>query len=659
MRFARGSSKPFLILAGLGLTLVMCGVHLRPPLFLEQLEHKYFDALAKSFHRMSPSGRVAIVDLDEASLRSFGQWPWPRYRIASLLKKIGELGAASVGLDIIFAEPDRSSLMVLQAELLRDLKTGIDPAGMPVEALDNDRTLAGELSKGPNVLAYQFRFGEAENPAGECRLHPISVAFLSRAGVDPKPEMPSASGVVCNIPVLTRAAPSSGFLNVAPDPDGTLRRVPLIYGYRGAFYPSLALAAVMQSLGTTQVIVDVSSGSPDSIRLGNRIIPVDPAGNMIVHYRGRRTTFEYFSAADVLNGRIPGSKLSGRIVFLGSTAAGLKETMVTPMDPMEPGVEIHATIADNLIVGDFLSRPRWAGLVELLCVLVLGIVSTGFIIRSRALLGLPFLALLVVGLTSGSIWLFSSRGIYASPLVPIFTMAGSYLVLTSLKYWESEREVKARTKKLLLTEDVIIHSLASLAEARDDDTGGHIQRTRHYVKALAEHLRDHPRFRHFLNDSNIDLLFRLAPLHDVGKVGVRDSILLKPEPLSDAEREEMKRHAILGSRVILQAEKTLGEDTFLHIANDIVITHHERWDGTGYPAGKKREEIPIAGRLMAVADVYDVLISKRRYKEPYPHEQAVAIMAEGRGTQFDPDVLDAFLQIHEQFRDIARRYEAG
>jgi putative two-component system response regulator len=204
---------------------------------------------------------------------------------------------------------------------------------------------------------------------------------------------------------------------------------------------------------------------------------------------------------------------------------------------------------------------------------------------------------------------------------------------------------------------VITRSLASLAESGDDGTGGHIQRTRYYVKALAQRLRHHPRFRHFLNENTIDLLFRLAPLHEVERVGVRDRILLELGRLDREKFEEMKKYTILGSNVILQAERTLMDDSFLHIAQDIVLGHHERWDGTGYPSGKKGDEIPIAGRLMAVADAYDVLVTGRKYHGPYTAEEAEAILISCRGTQFDPDVVDAFLEIKDQIREISSRYD--
>ncbi len=213
--------------------------------------------------------------------------------------------------------------------------------------------------------------------------------------------------------------------------------------------------------------------------------------------------------------------------------------------------------------------------------------------------------------------------------------------------------VRERTRQLELTQEVTIESMGTLAEYRDPETGGHIKRTKHYVKALAEKLKDHPRYSDFLDDATIELLYKSAPLHDIGKVGVKDNILLKPGKLTNEEYVEMKKHAVYGRDVIAIQEKKLGENSFLHHAKELAASHHEKWDGTGIPDGLKGDSIPVSARLMAIADVYDALISKRVYKPPFPHSKAIAIIKEGGGTQFDPDMVDAFIEISEKFREIA------
>jgi len=221
-----------------------------------------------------------------------------------------------------------------------------------------------------------------------------------------------------------------------------------------------------------------------------------------------------------------------------------------------------------------------------------------------------------------------------------------------------EKEVDKRTTEVVALQDVTIHAMASLAETRDNETGNHIRRTQHYVKLLAEHLRHHSRFSYFLNnDENIELLFKSAPLHDIGKVGIPDRILLKPGRFEGNEFEIMKTHTTLGKEAIEQAEQELGITLpFLKYAKEIAYSHQEKWDGSGYPEGLSGEDIPISARLMALADVYDALISRRVYKEGMSHDKAVAIIQEGRGSHFDPDIVDAFLEIQTDFETVASRY---
>ena len=220
-----------------------------------------------------------------------------------------------------------------------------------------------------------------------------------------------------------------------------------------------------------------------------------------------------------------------------------------------------------------------------------------------------------------------------------------------------EHEVACRTREVVAIQDVTILAMASMAETRDSETGNHIRRTQFYVKALAEKLRDHPRFGWFLTDNNINILFKSAPLHDIGKVGIPDRILLKPGRFEPHEFEIMKTHTTLGYNAIVHAENALGVSVdFLSFAKTIALSHQEKWDGSGYPQGLAGDDIPIPARLMAVADVYDALISRRVYKDGMSHEKAMLIMVEGRGTHFDSDMIDALVDIQNKFREIAQRF---
>ena len=220
-----------------------------------------------------------------------------------------------------------------------------------------------------------------------------------------------------------------------------------------------------------------------------------------------------------------------------------------------------------------------------------------------------------------------------------------------------EIEVEKRTRKIQDAQDATIVTLASLVETRDNETGNHIRRTQYYVRALARKLQAHPAFAGYLVERQIDIIFKSAPLHDIGKVGIPDGILLKPAKLDPEEFEIMKTHTTLGYKAIENAERQLGMTVeFLACAKEIALSHHEKWDGSGYPEGLAGNRIPISARLMAVADVYDALTSRRVYKDAMGHDEAIAIIMEGRGKHFDPDVVDAFATITGEFRDIADRY---
>ncbi len=220
-----------------------------------------------------------------------------------------------------------------------------------------------------------------------------------------------------------------------------------------------------------------------------------------------------------------------------------------------------------------------------------------------------------------------------------------------------EHLVQDRTRKLAKMQDAIIMAMASLAETRDNETGNHIRRTQNYVAALARKLKSHPRFSDLLTDANIELLYKSAPLHDIGKVGIPDHILLKPGKLTSDEFEIMKLHTTYGRETILSVEAYLGESNeFLRFAREITYSHQEKWDGSGYPENLSGDAIPISARLMAVADVYDALISKRVYKPAFSHDEAIDIMQKGNGTHFDPDILNAFLLITEEIKEIAEQF---
>jgi putative two-component system response regulator len=201
----------------------------------------------------------------------------------------------------------------------------------------------------------------------------------------------------------------------------------------------------------------------------------------------------------------------------------------------------------------------------------------------------------------------------------------------------------------LESRNVTIFALARLAESRDPETGAHLERIREYSRLIAQHLSRQEKFRDAVDGDFIELIYLTSPLHDIGKVGIPDKVLLKPARLSDREFEVMKQHTLVGAETLDAAVRMHPEAKFLHMARDIALTHHERFDGGGYPYGLAGTQIPLCGRIVALADVYDALTTRRVYKDAYSHEKARSIILEGRGTHFDPDVVDAFLDNEAMF----------
>lgn len=252
------------------------------------------------------------------------------------------------------------------------------------------------------------------------------------------------------------------------------------------------------------------------------------------------------------------------------------------------------------------------------------------------------------------------------PIKPLVVLARvrSQLLAKRARDWLAdqnvllEAEVTRRMAENELIQTVSIRALAHLAETRDPETGNHILRTQSYVRLLATLLEKHPRFAGTLDARYIETLTRSAPLHDIGKVGIPDHILLKPGKLSADERAIMQTHARLGSDAIDLSEQDIEQTVdFLALAKEIAHWHHERWDGAGYPDGLAGDAIPVSARLMALADVFDALISMRVYKQPMPPAAAREIIADERGKQFDPDVTDAFLNNFAEFEEVAGRYQ--
>jgi len=441
------SDKLLLLGTGLCTSLLMAVLYIVQPGILRFLDYKIYDQHLRRNHSTKTSGIPVIVDIDEKSLSALGQWPWPRYRVALLLEKIRLAGALSVGMDVVLAEPDRTSPVLLKNQIKKELMVDVSFQGLPKALEDHDALLASVLAGKPYVLGFYFSFSKAEadqqKQVGECFIKPAQVALLSSPdAVPPDQALHSAFGAVCPLPVLAEAATATGFFNATPDPDGILRRVALLINYNGALYPSLALSTLMQASGDPSVLLKLGPQGTESMRYAGSVIPVDRAGQMLVNYRGGGGMFPYISAVDIMEGKIDPAMLEGKIAFIGTSAAGLKDLRATPFTPVFPGVETHATILDNILTQDFISIPDYAPAVELAATLLAGIVITLLVAWAKAVWIIVPLVGMAFGMWEGTSYMMSNLRVYISPLYSFIILAANFALLTLMKFWREEKQKK-------------------------------------------------------------------------------------------------------------------------------------------------------------------------------------------------------------------------
>ncbi|MDR2626285.1 MAG: adenylate/guanylate cyclase domain-containing protein [Zoogloeaceae bacterium] len=432
----------------LGISLgVVCGMlllYVAQPALITRLDLKIYDTLlslrAASAPRTAARDLVVIIDIDEPSLAKYGQWPWPRYRIADLVDALQRYRVAAIGIDILFSEADRTSPAEMQSVLKRDRGLDLRFTGLPASLYDHDRLLAESLAQAPVVLGIYGRFKSLlpekdAPPDSDIRilsrtLHPDDLPYETQLHVLSEIRQPHAP---------LRGAAALGFINIAPDWDGIVRQAPLLMRIGENVYPSLALRTLARALETENVIVESGVDGLAAVRVGDYRVPVSAEGMLHIPFVGAHNSYPYFSARDVLSGTIPQEALEGRIAFVGTAAPALMDLRATPFDPIYPGVEIHAAEVDTILSQNALRVPSWTPSAQWLGIFCIGLIAAAAFGLARPRVYLPLALCLAVAVIWGAYALFL-QGVFLSPLYVVLTIALQGASLLFLRFWQEEKQ---------------------------------------------------------------------------------------------------------------------------------------------------------------------------------------------------------------------------
>ncbi|HEX6295725.1 MAG TPA: adenylate/guanylate cyclase domain-containing protein [Burkholderiales bacterium] len=428
------------------------------PALLEAIELNWLDLRFRARGPLAPGPAVVIAAIDEKSLDAEGRWPWRRSRIAALVDALARDGAKVIGFDVLFSEPEQDQRL----ELIDELEGAMDSLKITDgklqdlirrsrTAADQDQTLVGALKRSttPVVLGYFFHMDEAslgyKLPPADIvgRLEAIAGSkypLVYKAANAPDPPAPRAYAPQTNLAFFTDAAASSGYFSVASDPDGVVRWMPLVLQGGEDFFPPLAVLCVWHYLDKPAFAVRSGPYGVEGVQIGERFVPTDEAGQLLINYRGPPRTFRTYSASDILAGKLPGGTFKDKIVIVGATAIGIGDIRTTPFGPVYPGPEVHASVADNILAGDFLERPRWSKVFDLLAIVGLGLLAALVLRRSSALLGLLIVGGLFVAYVLTAHLLFVQVHLWLNMVYPLLALVATYTMLTLYRFIMEERE---------------------------------------------------------------------------------------------------------------------------------------------------------------------------------------------------------------------------
>ena len=572
------------------------------------------------------SYNTIIVNIDEKSLQKVGQWPWSRNIDAELIHKINSMNPAAIGMNIIFSELDRSSPVTM----------GTPWDGLSSNRQNYDRLLIESIHQSNSILSVYLHEKMSMSSCEETLFKRLRFQYL----IDKLEGKPS---ILCNHKVLQKSVENFGFINLGVDKDAFLRRVSFFMKQNSVVIPSFALA-ILLSLDK-----DIAIDDNNRLQLLNHSIKMNNEMEVLLNFYHSHP--KIISAIDVLEGKVNPDIFKGKIVLVGLSIIGANNIYPISENIKMSNMEIQATFIENLLDEVLLIQPKVYQKINILIsflfsCLLLYLVGKRY---STSVLGVLFL--LSIG-TSLYLLLFYTQGIYVSIGYFWLPFLHSFFLISLLFIAINIIERKRFYHELKQSHSATMESISLVVAMRDGETGEHIQRTKNYVKVLAEYLYHTNQYQDILSEKYIFYLYEASPLHDIGKIGIPDRILKKEGKLTPDEYKIMQEHPVLAKAVIEKAMKFYDKNIFLEMAYNIAYYHHERWDGQGYPLGLRGAEIPLEAQLMALSDVYDALVSKRCYKKEYDYEQVEEIIIQGSGTVFNPKLVDAFIEIKEEFRHI-------
>jgi len=381
------------------------------------------------------SNSVVIVDIDEKSLSKLGQWPWGRDKVAEILQKLNNANVSAIGMDIVFAEKDRSSPHKIFQDFNKSIK------GIP----NYDEIFAKTISSTPTILGYQFEFKNTEYLK---KIPPSIPGFIYEKNKPTKNKyILEAKSVILNIPEIQDVAYSSGFFNNFPDESGMVRTIPLVIRYKDTMYPSLVLELIRALIGVQKIIINYNTQGVNNISLGDYTIPTDRQGRLTLNYRGAKKTFKYISAIDILNDKFNKKDIEGKIILIGTSAIGLLDLRAMPFDSVFPGVEIHANAIDNIITEDFLSKPQELNDMDIINIFIVSIVTVLLVTYSAFWLN-PLIMIFMSSLTIFiSYYYLFEEGLIFNIFLLLISITLSTIVATFLDYiFEIKKEKQIKKK---------------------------------------------------------------------------------------------------------------------------------------------------------------------------------------------------------------------